>query len=43
LTATNLIWIAANTNLVWGDGTNSFITVTNTGDKAFYRLKATLP
>ena len=43
LTVTNLIWIAANTNLVWGTGTNSFITVTNTGDKAFYRLKATLP
>jgi hypothetical protein len=43
LTVTNLIWIAANTNLVWGTGTNSFITVTNTDNKAFYRLKATLP
>jgi hypothetical protein len=43
LAATNLTWIAAHTNKIWGAGTNSFITVTNTGDKAFYRLKATLP
>ena len=39
----NLTWIVANTNKVWGAGTNSFITVTNSGDKAFYRLKVTLP
>ena len=43
LADTNLIWIAAHTNKIWGTGTNSSITVTNTGDKAFYRLKATLP
>ena len=43
LAATNLIWIAANTNKIWGAGTNSFITVTNTADKAFYRLKVSLP
>ncbi len=43
LTDTNLTWIAAHTNKIWGAGTNSFITVTNTGDKAFYRLKAALP
>jgi hypothetical protein len=43
LAATNLTWLAAHTNLVRGAGTNSFITVTNTDDKAFYRLKATLP
>lgn len=43
LAATNLTWIAAHTNKIFGAGTNSFITVTNTDDKAFYRLKATLP
>jgi len=43
LTATNLTWITANTNKIWGAGTNSFITVTNTADKAFYRLKVNLP
>ncbi len=43
LTGTNLAWIAANTNKIWGAGTNSFITVTNTGEKAFYRLKVNLP
>ena len=43
LAATNLIWIAAHTNKIWGAGTNSSITVTNTGDKAFYRLKVRLP
>ncbi|MEI7851964.1 MAG: trypsin-like serine protease [Kiritimatiellales bacterium] len=43
LAATNLTWIAAHTNKIWGAGTNSFITVTNTANKAFYRLKATLP
>ncbi len=43
LTVTNLIWIAAHTNKVWGAGTNTTITVTNTGDKAFYRLKVSLP
>jgi hypothetical protein len=43
LAATNLTWIAAHTNKIFGAGTNSFITVTNTDNKAFYRLKATLP
>ena len=43
LAVTNLVWIAANTNKVWGTGTNSSITVTITADKAFYRLRVTLP
>ncbi len=43
LADTNLIWIAAHTNKVWGAGTNSSITVTNTDDKAFYRLRVNLP
>ena len=43
LAVTNLTWIAAHTNKIWGAGTNSFITVTNTADKAFYRLKVSLP
>lgn len=43
LAATNLMWIAANTSKVWGTGTNSFITVTNTADLVFYRLWVTLP
>jgi len=43
LAATNLAWIAANTNKIWGGGTDSSITVTNMADKAFYRLRATLP
>ena len=43
LAATNLTWIAAHTNKVWGAGTNSTITVTNTDDTAFYRLWVTLP
>lgn len=43
LADTNLVWLAAHTNLVWGTGTNSSITVTNVADKAFYRLKAILP
>lgn len=43
LAATNLIWIAANTNKLWGTGTNSSITVTNADEKAFYRLRVSLP
>ncbi|NOU35425.1 MAG: hypothetical protein HOO88_01420 [Kiritimatiellaceae bacterium] len=43
LAATNLIWIAANTNKVWGAGTNSSITVTNGDTKSFYRLRVNLP
>jgi len=43
LAATNLAWNAAHTNLVWGTGTNSSITVTNTEDTVFYRLRVTLP
>lgn len=43
LAETNLTWIAAHTNLIWGAGTNSSITVTNIADKAFYRLWVTLP
>jgi len=43
LSATNLTWIAANTNKVWGTGTNSSITFTNTVNKAFYRLRVSLP
>ena len=39
----NLTWIVANTNKVWGAGTNSSITVTNIADKAFYRLRVSLP
>lgn len=43
LADTNLIWVAAHTSWVWGTGTNSSITVTNTDAKAFYRLKVSLP
>jgi len=43
LAVTNLTWIAAHTNLVRGTGTNSSITVTNTDDTVFYRLRANLP
>lgn len=43
LADTNLAWLAAHTNLVWGTGTNSSITVTNTEDTVFYRLRVTLP
>ena len=43
LADTNLTWLAAHTNLVFGAGTNSSITVTNTAEKAFYRLRAILP
>lgn len=43
LSASNLTWIAANTNKVWGAGTNSLITFTNTVNKAFYRLRVSLP
>ena len=43
LSATNLTWSAANTNKVWGAGNNSSITVTNMTDKAFYRLRVSLP
>lgn len=43
LADSNLTWSAAHTNLVWGTGTNTAITVTNVADKAFYRLKAILP
>ena len=43
LAATNLVWSAAHTNLIWGTGTNSSIPVTNTEEKAFYRLWVTLP
>lgn len=43
LAFTNLIWIAAHTNKIWGVGTNSSITVTNASRKAFYRLWVTLP
>ncbi|MFA7257601.1 MAG: hypothetical protein WC047_08520 [Kiritimatiellales bacterium] len=39
----NLTWLAAHTNLVWGTGTSSSITVTNINPKAFYRLRVTLP
>jgi hypothetical protein len=43
LADTNLIWVVANTNKVWGAGTNSSITVTNADEKAFYRLRVSLP
>ncbi len=43
LAATNVVWIAAHTNRVWGTGSNSAITVTNTQEKAFYRLWVTQP
>jgi hypothetical protein len=43
LADTNLIWVVANTNKVWGTGTNSSITVTNADEKAFYRLRVSLP
>lgn len=43
LAVTNFTWTAAHTNLIWGSGTNSSITVTNSSDKAFYRLRVTLP
>jgi hypothetical protein len=43
LAATNVVWIAAHTNRVWGAGVNSAITVTNTQEKAFYRLRVTQP
>ncbi len=43
LAATNVVWIAAHTNRVWGAGTNSAITVTNAQEKAFYRLRVTQP
>lgn len=43
LADTNPVWVAAHTNLIWGTGTNSSITITNAGSKAFYRLKAILP
>jgi hypothetical protein len=43
LADTNLSWIAANTNKVWGAGTNSSITATNTAPAAFYRLRVSLP
>jgi hypothetical protein len=42
LAGTNLSWTAANSPVA-GTGTNSSITVTNTEEKAFYRLQATLP
>ncbi|MDD3275592.1 MAG: hypothetical protein PHP93_00930, partial [Kiritimatiellales bacterium] len=42
LATTNLTWIAAGTP-VWGAGTNSAITVTNTDDTVFYRLWVTVP
>jgi hypothetical protein len=42
LADTNLFWTAANSPVA-GTGTNSSITVTNTEEKAFYRLQATLP
>ncbi|MGE4488471.1 MAG: hypothetical protein AB7E95_02880 [Kiritimatiellales bacterium] len=43
LADSNLVWAAAHSNRVWGTGSNSSITVTNTESKAFYRLKAILP
>jgi hypothetical protein len=43
LAATNVVWIAAHTNRVWGAGSNSAITVTNADEKAFYRLRVTQP
>ncbi len=43
LAGTNLAWLAAHTNLIWGSGTDSFITVTNTAVRVFYRLQAILP
>jgi hypothetical protein len=43
LAATDLIWSAAHTNLVWGSGTNSSITLTDTRNSAFYRLRVSLP
>jgi hypothetical protein len=43
LADSNLVWAAAHSNRVWGIGSNSSITVTNTESKAFYRLKAILP
>jgi hypothetical protein len=43
LAATNVVWIAAHTNKIAGTGVNSAITVTNTQEKAFYRLRVTQP
>jgi hypothetical protein len=43
LAATNVVWIAAHTNKISGTGSNSAITVTNTQEKAFYRLRVTQP
>ncbi len=43
LTNIALSWSPAHSNWLWGTGTNSCITVTNTNEKAFYRLQVTLP
>jgi hypothetical protein len=43
LAATNVVWFAAHTNKIAGTGVNSAITVTNTQEKAFYRLRVTQP
>jgi len=37
------VWLEAHSNRVWGTGPGSSITVTNTQEKAFYRLRVTLP
>jgi len=37
------VWLAAHSNRVWGTGPGSSITVTNAQEKAFYRLRVTLP
>jgi hypothetical protein len=43
LAATNLSWTATQSDLIWGTGTNTSISVTNPADNAFYRLRVTLP
>jgi hypothetical protein len=43
LTDPGLIWNPAHSDPVWGAGSNTSITVTNTEDAVFYRLRVTLP
>jgi len=43
LSITNLTWLAAHTNKVWGTGSNSSITVSNQDQTVFYQLWVSLP
>jgi hypothetical protein len=43
LSDAGLTWLPAHTNLIRGTGTDSSITVTNAGSKAFYQLRVSLP